>query len=95
MHRTIPLPIFSGSLGISDWQESVSVEDRIAALRANIVDGRIILIHDLTKNAEALDVVLPEMIEQGYTVVTISELASLRGYKPRAHSGIHYASFER
>ena len=95
MHRTIPLPIFSGSLGISDWQESVSVEDRIAALRANIVDGRIILIHDLTKNAEALDVVLPEMIEQGYTVVTISELASLRGYKPRAHSGIHYASFEK
>lgn len=95
MHRTIPLPIFSGSLGISDWQESVSVENRIAALRANIVDGRIILIHDLTKNAEALDVVLPEMIEQGYTVVTISELASLRGYKPRAHSGIHYASFEK
>ncbi len=95
MHETIPLPIFRGSLGISDWEESVSVEERIAALRANIVDGRIILIHDLTKNAEALDVVLPEMIEQGYTVVTISELASLRGYKPKAHAGVQYGSFEK
>lgn len=84
MYDTIPLPIFGGHLGVSDWEneETVGLQARITALRNNIVDGRIILIHDLEVNARALDTVLPEMIADGYKIVTIHELYTLRGYNP-------------
>lgn len=95
MYQTIPLPIFNGYLGVSDWEDesTVGVQARINALRNNIVDGRIILIHDVMPNAEALDTVLPEMIAQGYKIVTISELYTLRGYKPSA--GHMYGNFDK
>lgn len=95
MYDTIPLPFMGGRLGISDWDESVGLEERITALRNNMVDGRVVLIHDLELNAEALDTVLPEMIAEGFTVVTVSELYTLRGYRPTAAAGIQYSQFDK
>lgn len=89
MYDTIPLPIFGGHLGVSDWEseEKVGLQARITALRNNIVDGRIILIHDLEVNVRALDTVFPEMIADGYKIVTIHELYTLRGYNPSSKLG--------
>lgn len=43
-------------------------------------DGDIILMHDLYgTSAEAAAVLVPELINRGYQLVTVSELASFRG----------------
>ncbi len=95
MYDTIPLPFMGGNLGIPDWDESVGLEDRINALRNNIEDGRIVLIHDVALNAEALEIVLPEIIDQGFKVVTVTELYTLRGYNPSSDSNMQYTEFSK
>ena len=43
-------------------------------------DGDIILMHDLyDTTADASDILIPELINRGYQLVTVSELASYRG----------------
>ena len=47
----------------------------------NIKDGSIVLMHDVyITSLEALKKVLPELKAMGYTVTTVSELASSKGY---------------
>ncbi len=95
MLQTIPIPIFGGKLGVSDWKsgEEVSVEQRVNAIMANVVDGRIILTHDVEANAEAYSITIPRIYEMGYKIVTISELIKLRGYSAPAGSAEQYWEF--
>ena len=52
----------------------------------NIKDGDIILMHDLYDTTiEAVEKLLPELYVQGYQVVTVSELANLKGSNLEPH----------
>ena len=43
-------------------------------------DGDIILMHDLYETtADASEVLIPELVNRGFQLVTVSELASYRG----------------
>ena len=97
MYQTIPVPLFGGSLGISDWEsaEKVGLESRISAMLSAMVDGRVILIHDVEINAQALDTVLPKYREKGFAVVTISDLIKLRGYAAPPNVNYQYTSFPK
>ena len=46
----------------------------------DVKDGSIILLHDIyEKTADALDILLPKLIEEGYQVTNVSQMFACRG----------------
>ena len=84
MHYCIDKTFICG-FGCDDWDESVTVQQRIDRTLAQICDGVIILLHDAKGNdgtVKALDGIIPKMLEQGYEFVTVSELFRRKGKTP-------------
>ena len=72
-----------------DWRsrDAEQVKNRILSV---VDDGDIILMHDLYESSiEATRQVLPILYEQGYQVVSVSELAKLKGVNLEKHN-IYY-----
>lgn len=45
------------------------------------LDGRIILMHSIhVSTAEAVEILVPDLLDRGYQIVTVSELAQYKGY---------------
>lgn len=45
------------------------------------LDGKIILMHSIyTSTAEAVEILVPDLLDQGYQIVSVSELATYKGY---------------
>lgn len=81
MYESIDMPFICG-YGCNDWDPKVSVEDRINGVLENVKDGTIILLHDSQGNnatVEALDTIIPSLLEQGYQFATVSELFEAKG----------------
>ncbi|MCQ2421966.1 MAG: polysaccharide deacetylase family protein [Lachnospiraceae bacterium] len=60
-----------------DWDPSIETEERAKRILAQAKHGGIILLHDMSgnmKTAEALDTLIPALLEQGYSFVTVEEL---------------------
>ncbi len=73
-----------------DWAHHSS-EKTVRAIKDNISDGSIILMHDLEKStAESCEKLIPELVSQGYQLVTVSELLRINGTRPEA--GVRYYS---
>ncbi|MBQ7596408.1 MAG: polysaccharide deacetylase family protein [Clostridia bacterium] len=73
-----------------DWAHHSS-EKTIQIIKENISDGSIILMHDLEKStAESCEKLIPELVRQGYQLVTVSELLRINGIK--AEAGVKYYS---
>lgn len=71
-------PIINWSIDTRDW-ESRNAEAIIKIIYENVKDGDIILMHDLYESSlEASKIVIPELINRGYQLVTISELSENR-----------------
>lgn len=75
--KTVPIAIIGGYLDCPDWEDSVSVEDRIKGIKNNTIDGRILLTHDTFKNVKAFEIAIPEIIAKGYKILTVSEMIEL------------------
>lgn len=73
------------NLDTEDWR--YRDKDHIyKTVMENIQDGAIILMHDLYDSTiEAVEKILPELYTQGYQVVTVSELADLKGVTLEKH----------
>lgn len=81
MYDNINMPFISG-YGCNDWEDKVTVDRRLKILRRHVNDGVIILLHDAQgndKTVEMLDTLIPELLEQGYQFVTVSELFEAKG----------------
>lgn len=92
MHETIPLTFIFGRDSL-DWQ-GISAEERAKNIMNFAEDGIIVLMHDGWDNydtVEAVKMVVPQLMEQGYKFVTISELFEAKGVTPEAHNGIIYS----
>lgn len=64
-----------------DWKSRDS-EKVLASIRAGARDGAIILLHDLyPSSVDAIRTAVPELIAQGYQLVTISDLMKYKGDK--------------
>lgn len=88
MYDTVGMPFICG-YGSNDWDEKVSVQDRSDKVLAQIKDGSIILLHDSegnTKTAEALDLLIPALQQEGYTLVTVSQLFAAKDVTPDTHT---------
>lgn len=94
MYDTIDLPFICGIHG-EDWEDSILAKERAEMILSQACDGSIILMHDFTDNDEtvkALDIVIPELLAQGYEFVNISDLFKDGGVEPTVHSGIVYSN---
>ena len=85
------LAILSWSVDPRDWATSDTLAVERAVLK-NVKDGDIVLLHDMTVSSvrAALDIV-DALQSQGFTLVTVSELAKRRGVKLKP--GKTYACF--
>lgn len=72
-------PMINWSLDSADWNNG-NLNTVLSNLRRGIKDGSIVLCHqtyDFT--AQAMEILIPELIEQGYLVVSVSELMKMKG----------------
>lgn len=78
LKEKIQKPIINWSIDTRDW-ESRNAETITKIICENVKDGDIILMHDLYESSlEASKKVIPELINRGYQLVTISELSESR-----------------
>ncbi len=90
---TVSLPLILWNIDTTDWK-TLDADQVADTIMENVSDGSIILMHDLyTSTIDATKVVVPKLIEQGYRLVTVSELAQARGIELNA--GTVYGSFPK
>lgn len=91
VRQNVGLPMIMWSVDTRDW-ETRNTPTTITRVVDGAYDGAIILIHDLHQStAIASQTFIPKLIENGYQLVTVSEMAELRGVTMEA--GQSYNSF--
>lgn len=84
MYESIDLPFICG-VNCLDWDNSVSAKRRVELIFENVKDGDIVLLHDLSGNintVDALDEIIQGLLDDGYALVTVSQLFKLKGVDP-------------
>ncbi|MBQ9957289.1 MAG: polysaccharide deacetylase family protein [Ruminococcus sp.] len=84
MYDAIDVPFITG-YSTSDSNSAKTAQERIDAVLNNVKDGSIFLMHDFYGNdntVEALKTIIPALQEQGYELVTLSELFERKGEVP-------------
>lgn len=72
-------PIIMWSIDTRDWKTR-NAANTVQVILSQVRDGDIILMHELYgATADAVEAVVPALTAQGYQLVTVSELAALRG----------------
>ena len=77
--NSVNAPLINWSLDSGDWNNG-NYTKVVNQIRNNIKDGDIILCHqtyDFT--AEAIETLIPELVEQGFVIVSVSELMKMKG----------------
>lgn len=85
MFDCIDLTFIQG-IGAEDWLDEVSAEERFRRIMAQVRDGIIILLHDQEENfrtVNAIDMLIPALLDEGYGLVTVSELFERGGVVPQ------------
>lgn len=73
------VPAVMWSIDTLDWKTR-NAQNTVNTVLDNVKDGDIILMHDLYgTTADAVEVLVPELISRGYQLVTVSEMAAMRG----------------
>ncbi len=73
------LPCFMWSLDTEDWAK-MDADAEYDSVIGHVSDGEIVLMHDIHEpSVEAAIRIIPELINQGYKLVTVSELAEAKG----------------
>lgn len=74
---------FVGGVTCNDWDQSTSAQQRANAIINGARDGAILLMHDVQPlphpTPDALDIIIPALLEKGYKFVTLSELFEIKG----------------
>lgn len=85
------LPAIIWDIDTLDWQ-TLNVQATIDSVLNNVKDGDIVLMHDIhATSVAAAEYIIPALIERGYQLVTVTELAASRGITLEA--GKTYSSF--
>ena len=90
----IPLPIYLWSVDTLDWKSRNANSIVNEVKKCSDLDGKVILMHSIySSTAEATAILVPYLQEQGYELVTVSELvAAKHGETPENSKiyGYHY-----
>ena len=88
MYDTIDLTFICGN-GAEDYLDEVTAEMRYERIMKQVCDGMVILLHDMTGNfrtVEAVKMLIPKLLEEGYEFVTTTELFSRKGVVPQRNT---------
>lgn len=94
MVKNIDRPFICGING-EDWVPEIKAKERAEKILADARDGSIILAHDFKGNEEtvkALDILIPELLKDGYEFVNISKLFEDKKVVPTIGTGIVYSN---
>ena len=88
LYKTVGLPFICGVIAY-DWEAChTDAETRAKNVLDGVKDGSIVLLHDVQPTPhptpEALDIIIPELLKQGYEFVTVGELFRRKGVTPKA-----------
>ena len=92
MYDAIELPFICG-IDCQDYMANVTAQERADYILNGAKDGVIVLLHDAAGNqqtVEALKIAMPQLVEQGYEFVTLTELFERQGETPK--HGILYSN---
>lgn len=84
LFETIKMPFIAGR-GVRDWEDSVTVEERVSGVVEHACNGRIVLLHDQSKNyatVEAVKGIVPLLLEKGACFCTVRDLFKICGVDP-------------
>lgn len=80
VQKVAGLPIVKWSLDTKDWKTR-SEEKTYQVTMDNVVDGSIVLMHDIHESSVKASLkLIPDLIEKGFKLVTIDELAKAKGF---------------
>lgn len=78
-------PVVLWDLDTEDW-DSRNAQTIVENVLSQVEDGDIILMHDIYEStAEAVEILVPKLKEQGFQIVTISEMARYKGKELELH----------
>lgn len=76
---SIGMPMILWDIDTLDWK-TLDPQNTANVIMEQVQGGSIILMHDIyNTTADAVEIVVPQLIEQGYQLVTVSELFELYG----------------
>lgn len=88
----ISQPIIMWNIDTLDWKTK-NADKSVDAVLSKVKDGDVILMHELySQSGDAAVRIIPALVERGYQLVTVSELAQFRG---GVAGGKIYYSFPR
>ena len=88
---TVGKPFFTWSLDSLDWSYKDVNKDYDAVMNGDLTDGSIILMHDIHEpSVQAAIKMIPELVQKGYKLMTVSELAAAKGVTLQ---GANYSDF--
>lgn len=90
---TLTMPMIFWSIDTLDWKTK-NAQSTIDTIQGNIKDGDIVLMHELyDATSQACDMVIPWLNQQGYQMVTVSELIQFRQAAVVGGNGKQYSAF--
>jgi peptidoglycan-N-acetylglucosamine deacetylase len=93
MFRVAGMPLIGGT-GCLDWQGDVPAERRAGMVINQAQDGTIFLLHDFEGNeatVKALKSIIPELLDKGFTFVTLADLFRIKKVKIEPSGKIWYS----
>ena len=79
VRENVDYPMFNWSVDTLDWKHRNS-SNVVSSIKNNVRDGSIVLMHDLyNATGNATEEIVPWLVEQGYQLVTVSELMAVKG----------------
>lgn len=90
---SVGMPMILWNVDTLDWQ-TMSAQATIDNVLANADDGDIVLMHDIhSPSVDAAIELIPRLINNGYQLVTVTELAEARGIVLK--NGVSYTDFNK
>ncbi len=91
VRETVQYPLILWNIDTEDWK-TLNTESDIEAVMSTLSDGNIILMHDIhSPSVDAALQLIPMIQEQGYQLVTVSEMAAIKGVD--LENGVKYFNF--
>ncbi len=86
----VNMPIILWNIDTRDWEHR-NTQKTIDAVMGKVKDGDIVLMHELYEStASASEYMVPKLVEQGFQLVTVSELAAIKG-KTLTNGQVYYS----
>lgn len=91
LRQTADRPLVLWSMDTLDWKYKDAKRTTKYVMK-RVEDGEIILLHDIHKTTvDAMETLIPKLVDEGYQLVTVSELAKAR--ETGMHKGQKYFEF--